>query len=195
MAENFLGLVWMAAAYFLGSVNFSILVSCGANLPDPRKGGSKNAGATNVYRRAGLAWAALVLALDVGRAVAVGYGALWFAPGSLVPWVGCCLIAGNRYPVFHGFAGGKGVANHLGFSLAAIPGWAFLSALAWGGVLFKTRTPFLGSFALVLVLFTGWLFFLGNDWVGISGAAWAAAFIAMAHRGNLVLWKNSRREP
>ncbi|HHC24907.1 MAG TPA: glycerol-3-phosphate acyltransferase, partial [Desulfobacterales bacterium] len=30
------------------------------------------------------------------------------------PWIGLSLILGNRFPCFHGFQGGKGVANYLG---------------------------------------------------------------------------------
>ena len=43
-------IIWIVAAYLLGSIAFGILVSLMFGLPDPRTVGSGNIGATNVAR-------------------------------------------------------------------------------------------------------------------------------------------------
>ena len=51
-------LFYMIFAYLLGSISSAILICKVAGLPDPRKNGSHNPGATNVLRIGGR-WAAL----------------------------------------------------------------------------------------------------------------------------------------
>ena len=58
-------------AYLLGSLSSAIMVCKLAGLPDPRRAGSNNPGATNVLRLGGKGTAAATLAGDVikiGRA-------------------------------------------------------------------------------------------------------------------------------
>ncbi len=56
---------YMIFAYLLGSISSAILICKVAGLPDPRKNGSHNPGATNVLRIGGR-WAALaVLICDI----------------------------------------------------------------------------------------------------------------------------------
>ena len=56
---------YMIFAYLLGSISSAILICKVAGLPDPRKNGSNNPGATNVLRIGGR-WAALtVLICDI----------------------------------------------------------------------------------------------------------------------------------
>ena len=175
----------MAAAYVAGSVNFSLLVFRFTGREDPRLHGSGNPGATNVYRQAGIGWALAVLLLDVGRAVCVALAADSLLPFWQVPWVGLGLVLGNRFPCFHGFRGGKGVANYLGFTLAVAPLWAGLGAIAWGTAHLIWRTPFLSSFAMVVVLAGGTTIASGSDWRGGVGTAATAVFIVACHHRNI----------
>jgi glycerol-3-phosphate acyltransferase PlsY len=173
----------IAAAYVAGSVNFSLLVFRFTGRDDPRRHGSGNPGATNVYRQAGIGWAAAVMLLDVGRAVGVALVADSVLPFWQVTWVGFGLILGNRFPCFHGFRGGKGVANYLGFTLAIAPAWAVLGALAWWTAHLIWRTPFLSSFAMVVVLAAGTTVAGGGNWQG--GAVATAVFIVACHHRNI----------
>jgi glycerol-3-phosphate acyltransferase PlsY len=175
----------IAGAYVAGSVNFSILVFRLTGRPDPRKHGSGNPGATNVFRQAGPGWAAAVLLLDMGRAVGVALAAGALLPVGQTIWVGLALILGNRLPCFHGFAGGKGVANYLGFTLAVAPVWAGIGALAWGAAYLIWRTPFLASFALVFCLSGGTALTAAGDGWGITGALLTAGFIVACHHRNI----------
>ena len=59
--EIVLAILLIIVAYLLGSLCSAILVSKCFSLPDPRKDGSKNPGATNVLRLAGKKYAVMVL--------------------------------------------------------------------------------------------------------------------------------------
>jgi glycerol-3-phosphate acyltransferase PlsY len=65
-------------AYLAGSVNFAIIFLKLAGKADPRLNFSGNAGTTNVYRQAGILWAAVVFLLDIGRAITVAFMANYF---------------------------------------------------------------------------------------------------------------------
>jgi glycerol-3-phosphate acyltransferase PlsY len=172
-----------AVAYAAGSINFSILVFTATGRSDPRGHGSGNPGATNVYRQAGIGWAGAVLLLDMGRAVAVALAAQAAVPAWQVPWVGLGLILGNRFPCFHGFQGGKGVANFLGFTLAIVPAWAGAGVLAWGAAHLIWRTPFLSSFAMIAVLAAGTV--QGMPGCGGLGSLATLVFIVACHHRNI----------
>ena len=100
-------------AYLTGSINFSILLFKFSGKIDPRKEFSGNPGVVNVYRQAGIFMAALVWLLDMGRAIGVALACSYLLPTAQVPIGGLALILGNRFPCFHQFCGGKGVANYL----------------------------------------------------------------------------------
>lgn len=167
-------------AYLAGSINFSILVFRFLGKGDPRSRFSGNPGVTNVYRQAGWALAALVLVLDMGRAAAVALLSQHFLAPQVVWWMAAGLILGNHFPLFHGFAGGKGVANFLGFSTALMPLAGGLAILAYGAVLALCRIPFVASFAMVAVL-AG---FAVEKWAGY----WPAAIPAVLTTVGLIVW-------
>ena len=111
-----------AAAYVLGSVNGSIIVSRYLLHSDVRTMGSGNAGLTNFYRNYGPKGIAGVLGIDIAKGVlAALIGGLVFplATGdqALKPeyvdigrlFATFCLILGHVFPVFYGFRGGKGI--------------------------------------------------------------------------------------
>ncbi len=174
------------AAYIIGSVNFAILLFKIFGKDDPRRHFSGNAGATNVYRQAGLVWAIFVLSLDIGRAVSIALAAVYLQNISYIPWVGFALILGNRFPCFHGFKGGKGVANYLGFTAVITLTATALSALAWviGYGIF--RKPFIASFFMVSGLAAGTIIKYQISPVAISGAAATAFLIFINHKKNMM---------
>lgn len=182
----------MATAYVAGSVNFSILIFKLLKKGDPRDRFSGNAGATNVYRQAGCAWALSVLLLDMARAVGIAWMAFGWLPPHWVPWSALALVLGNRYPLFHGFRGGKGVANYLGFSAYISPIAALLAAGAWAVAWRLTAVPFIGSIVLVLILALCTMSVL--DWhpMAISGSALTAGFILWCHHANIAFLISGR---
>ncbi len=172
-------------AYLAGSINFAIIFFKLTNREDPRLSFSGNAGTTNVYRQAGMGWAAVIFLLDIGRAFAVAIVACYYLKISFVPWAAFFLILGNSFPCFHGFRGGKGVANYLGYTLLIAPWAALFSALAWLISFGFFRITFIASFFMVFILALGQanygLWKLG----ALSGAAASLSLIIFNHRKNI----------
>ncbi|MDC9729157.1 MAG: glycerol-3-phosphate 1-O-acyltransferase PlsY [Methyloprofundus sp.] len=107
-------------AYLLGSISSAIIVCKLMGLADPREQGSGNPGATNVMRIGGKKAAAITLLGDMlkGLIPVLIAQALNVEPVILASVVFAAFI-GHLYPVFFGFAGGKGVATSLGVFLGA----------------------------------------------------------------------------
>lgn len=112
-------------SYLLGSVSFSIIITkIFSHGLDVRTVGSGNAGATNVYRAAGMVPSALTFLFDFAKcALSVELGKIIFqyvcsqnsAPVWIVRYGGyiaglACLI-GHIYPLYFKFKGGKGVVT------------------------------------------------------------------------------------
>ena len=173
-------------SYVAASVNFAIILLREIGKGDPRDRYSGNAGTTNVYRQAGLLWAALVLLLDLGRGALVAALAVHLLPAGFVPWIGLGLVAGNRFPCFHRFRGGKGVAGFMGFTLYIAPLATALAALLWVAVYGIFRIPFVASFFMVLALAIGIVNVYNQHPVAVAGAVATALLIFYNHKQNVV---------
>jgi glycerol-3-phosphate acyltransferase PlsY len=176
------------SAFLLGSVNFAILVMKAAGKGDPRTKFSGNAGATNVYRQAGLLWAGVVLLLDFGRALLLSFLSIQWSGITLTPWVGLFLLLGNRFPCFHGFRGGKGVGSYLGFTAALSPLTSALSCLVWVAGYSIFRIPFIASLGMILVLAAGSMIAASWETAAVLGIGLSAALLLANH------WPNIKRQ-
>ena len=125
--------LFVVAAYLIGSISFAVVVSKMFRLADPRTYGSKNPGATNVLRSGNKTAAILTLLGDGAK----GWLAVWLAlrygpqygvgdPG--IAMVAIAVFLGHLWPVFFKFVGGKGVATALGV-LLGLNGWLGLATL------------------------------------------------------------------
>jgi glycerol-3-phosphate acyltransferase PlsY len=119
------------AAYLIGSVSFAVWVSRVFALPDPRSYGSGNPGATNVLRSGRKVAAGLTLIGDAGKGGLAVYLAVRYGAGPEISeaaaYVG--VVLGHVFPVFHRFAGGKGVSTAAG-ALLALNAWLGLGTIA-----------------------------------------------------------------
>ncbi len=150
------------AAYLLGSVPFGIVITRVLGLGDLRQIGSGNIGATNVLRTGHKGAALATLLLDAGKGgVAVALARMVGGADAAVLAAFASLL-GHLFPVWLGFAGGKGVATYLGtllvldwrLGLAACATWAVTAAV--------TRISSLS--ALVAVALTNlWVWLLGDS--------------------------------
>lgn len=177
------------AAYLIGSISFAVVVSRVMGLADPRTYGSGNPGATNVLRSGNKKAAILTLLGDAAK----GWLAVWLAqllaPRFGVDEVGIALVViavflGHLYPVFHRFAGGKGVATAAGI-LLAINVWLGLATLAtWLIIAVFFRYSSLA--ALVSAVFAPFFYVLmfSFDWIAGAVALMAVLLIAR-HRANI----------
>ncbi|MDO9012915.1 MAG: glycerol-3-phosphate 1-O-acyltransferase PlsY [Gallionella sp.] len=129
-----LTLVFIVAAYLLGSISFAVVTSKVFGIADPRTYGSGNPGATNVLRSGKKAAAALTLLGDAAKGWLAVALAMHFASHDaqgvlLVALVFLAVFLGHIFPIFLKFKGGKGVATALGV-LLALNIWLGLAALA-----------------------------------------------------------------
>ena len=180
-------------AYIAGSVNFAIIFFKLTGKEDPRLSFSGNAGTTNVYRQAGYFWATVILLLDIGRALALAAIAMHFLEGKYLPWVGFFLILGNSFPCFHGFRGGKGVANYLGFTALIAPWAALIAAAIWLAVYGIVRITFIASFFMIFILALGQAFTLDWNFSAVTGAATTFLLILFSHRKNIIDYRSGNK--
>jgi glycerol-3-phosphate acyltransferase PlsY len=186
----------LLVTYLAGSINFAIITLSLLGKEDPRMRFSGNAGTTNVYRQAGKGWAAVVLLLDVGRAASLAALALALLPLAFVPWIGLALVAGNRFPCFHRFRGGKGVASYLGFAIPIAPWGAAASCLAWVAVHRIVRLPFVASFCMILILGGAIAAAGSGEAIPFTGTAATVLLIIFNHKINIAaLIDQRRRQP
>jgi glycerol-3-phosphate acyltransferase PlsY len=178
------------AAYVLGSVSFAVFVSKAMGLPDPRRYGSHNPGATNVLRTGSRLAAALTLAGDAGKgALAVLLTVLYTGESAIsgfdAPLAGAMAFLGHLYPAFHGFKGGKGVATAAGVLLSLNP-YLGLGTLASFGiiVLFFRMISLASIIAAVFAVFWAWSLFGLAPITPIVGAI--ALLLIWRHRENIL---------
>jgi len=166
-------IIYILAAYFIGSIPTAIWYGRIFHKTDIRKHGSGNAGATNTIRTFGKKAGILVLIIDITKG----------SVGVLLPWMvsfitdnpdlqiqldsiqhpqlalGLAAGLGHIYPIYERFRGGKGVATLFGVILA-IDLWVALCTVVSFVILFIiTKRVSVGSI--------------------ISGVAFAVAFIIM----------------
>ncbi len=169
-----LTLVFVVAAYLLGSISFAVVTSRAFGIADPRTYGSGNPGATNVLRSGKKLAAALTLLGDAAKGWVAVAVAMHFATHDaqgilLIAMVFLAVFLGHLFPVFLKFKGGKGVATALGV-LLALNVWLGLAALAtWLAVALVFRLSSLAALmaaasAPVYAILLG----LPREWVAAS---------------------------
>ena len=113
--------VWIVGAYLVGSVPFGYLIGRMRGV-DVRTVGSKNIGATNVYRTVGKGWGLLAFLCDFLKGLLPTLAALrWSGSADLPVLVGLACVVGHTLTVFMRFRGGKGVATAFGMMIALVP--------------------------------------------------------------------------
>ncbi len=115
---SILSLIFIILAYLIGSISSAILICRLFHLPDPRKYGSLNPGATNVLRAGNKLAAGLVLFFDMLKG-ALPVWLAWYVEFSpfILGLVAIAACLGHIYPIFFHFQGGKGVATAFGAML------------------------------------------------------------------------------
>jgi glycerol-3-phosphate acyltransferase PlsY len=179
--------VALLASYLLGAIPTSYLAGRLFRGIDLREHGSKNLGATNVYRLMGWRFAIPVGVFDVAKGA---LPVLLLGPAaSAADWFpllcGVLAVVGHVFSVFVGFKGGKGVATSAGVVLGLAPVAVGICLLLWALIVWASGYVSLGSVvaagvfpALVWVLYpmrraSLWLYVL------------LAAVIIWMHRANL----------
>jgi len=180
----------IAASYLLGSIPFGLWIALSLKGVDVREVGSKNIGATNVWRVCGPAIGSAVFTLDLLKGLlpplVARYALHLDRPDSR--WIvlsALAAILGHNYSLFLGFSGGKGIATSGGALLGAAP----LVGAAAGGVfiagLLVSSMISVGSIAAAasLPLLMWWL--CRNDCYLFAFACAASLMAIYKHRANI----------
>jgi glycerol-3-phosphate acyltransferase PlsY len=180
-----LGFVLPVVGYLCGSLASAVIVCRVMKLPDPRKQGSGNPGATNVLRLGGKKAAALTLAGDVLKGlIPVLLAQLVTGSATILASTAVAAVVGHMYPVFFQFKGGKGVATAFGAITALVYPVALFMGAVWVLAAMATRYASLASmsaavaaplFALVFIQQTAYVLALGV----------IAALLVYGHRENI----------
>ena len=187
-------------SYLLGSLSFAILVSKLRGLDDPRKYGSTNPGATNVFRSGDKLAAFFTLTGDVIK----GYIAVFmvkshfvfnFSTSEQAIFISISAISvflGHLFPIFYKIKGGKGVATSLGIFFGLDPLIGFCSLCLWLLIflVFKISslsaiiTAFLAPIFSYLILSSNW----GTDsYYLVFSITLLSLLLLMRHSSNIYL--------
>lgn len=137
----------LVASYLIGAIPTSYVAARVFGGIDLRQHGSRNLGATNLYRVLGWRFALPVGLIDAAKgAIPV----LVFAPlasdSELFALVcGITAVVGHVYSVFVRFRGGKGVATAAGVMLALTPVALAVSLVVWVVLVYLTGYVSVGS--------------------------------------------------
>lgn len=179
-----LTLLGLLLVYLVGAIPVGYLVARAARV-DIRARGSGNIGATNVLRTLGKGPAAFTLLLDVTK----GYVAVWIALAlGPEPWWGSLgallAVAGNCWPVFLGFRGGKGMATGLGAFLHLTPLAVLPALVVWAAIALTFRYVSLASLCAAACLPIG-AALLRYHWSAVAAALAVVLIVILRHRDNV----------
>jgi len=184
---TFLALAWLPAAYLLGAVPSSYLLARWMGGLDLRTVGSRNLGATNLYRVLGWKAAIPAAAFDVAKgavpvvlAVRTGVGPSWWPLA-----VGLAAVLGHVYSPFVGFRGGKGVATAAGVFLALAPAPLGVAAVVWVSLLKATGYMSVASMTGAVAFAVAMPLLRADRPSLIVAGGLVCAFILFTHRSNI----------
>lgn len=168
MSNTLLLVIFAAASYFIGNINWAIIISA-IRKKDIRKMGSGNPGTLNMSRNFGLKLGLLTFFLDIMKGVVPTllsyfilrsrgtFSGTEFRISDLAVYLcGLCAVLGHIYPVAFKFKGGKGIATTIGVFIVcnSVQGWqwalvpimAMIAALIF---IYITEFGAMGSFIAI----------------------------------------------
>lgn len=177
-------------AYLIGTIPSGLFIARAVMGIDIREHGSKNIGATNVFRVVGKKWGAIVMVLDAFKgwtAVTLPLNLFSVPPGISV-LLGVSAILGNTFPVWLKFKGGKGVATSLGVFLALAPMPTLFAFALWWVVFGITHIISIASMVAAVFFPAAVFFFLRAEdsfrWL-FPVSLVLMVFIFYTHRANI----------
>jgi glycerol-3-phosphate acyltransferase PlsY len=178
---------WLLGSYLVGAIPTSYLAGRLFKGIDLREHGSRNLGATNVYRVLGWKYAIPVGLVDLAK----GAVPVWLAGArgpdiALFPlYCGVAAVFGHVFSIFVGMSGGKGVATASGVVLALAPKALLAVLVVWAALVWLTGYVSVGS-VVSSALFPLAAYLLEGARGGVLIVETAlAAFLVWKHRVNL----------
>lgn len=207
----FLAILLAAAlGYFMGSLNFSIIIVRIMKGKDIRTMGSKNAGLTNTYRCCGATCAVLTLigdlckgvfAVSLSKMIAAALNA-GFKPDNDTLYIGFIAgffaIIGHVFPIYYHFKGGKGVLVGVSSFLVIEPRVFFALIIIFAVILALSKYVSVSSiiasaYAPLAVLLMSWIVdgcSFGRSFLYMILCLPMAAMVIYMHRPNIERLKN-----
>jgi len=172
--------------YLLGSVPFGLVLTKLFSQVDPRKKGSKNIGATNIFRTAGKTLGILTLIADVLKGVApIWIATQWRFPDHWIAIAGLSPFLGHIFPIFLGFKGGRGVATALGIYLVISPVAVVIEFLLFSVLVWKWRFISLGSICCATTMPILIAFFRSDSRAYFILSVFIGTLILFRHQSNI----------
>ncbi len=176
-------LLWIVSAYLIGGIPFGYLIGRLRGV-DVRTVGSKNIGATNVFRTVGKKWGLFAFACDVLKGLLPTLAAK--ACGGPALWVGVACVVGHMLTPYMKFKGGKGVATAFGMLIGLIPGLVGVAFALFAAVFACSHYISLGSCSAAAFLAVAiWFPVLGTE-----GAANLPQCVLVTLIALFVIWKH-----
>ena len=200
--------IWLVAAYLVGGIPFGFIIGKARGV-DVRTVGSKNIGATNVFRTVGKGWGLIAFACDVLKGMLPTLAAKWYIASGYAlpqpqPWyeaelplfVGIACVLGHMLTPYitdekgRRFHGGKGVATAFGMLIGLIPAMVGTAFALFAVVFACSNYISLGSCGAALFLAIAiWFPILGtagyHDIPQCVLVTLISLFIIWKHRANI----------
>ena len=200
--------IWLVAAYLVGGIPFGFIIGKARGV-DVRTVGSKNIGATNVFRTVGKGWGLIAFACDVLKGMLPTLAAKWYIASGYAlpqpqPWyeaelplfVGIACVLGHMLTPYitdekgRRFHGGKGVATAFGMLIGLIPAMVGTAFVLFAVVFACSNYISLGSCGAALFLAIAiWFPILGtagyHDIPQCVLVTLISLFIIWKHRANI----------
>lgn len=181
----------IVAGYLSGSIPWGLVIYYLVKRGDIRSVGSRNIGATNVARNAGLIPGLLTLLLDIAKGL-VPILVTQIAFADLHPWtpalVAVAAICGHMFPIWLCFKGGKGVATGAGVFFGLSWQVALVPLVVFAITFFFSRIVSLSSIiAAVSFAVAGFAIgpYLGMEFPLQIAALIAVSLIVFKHHENI----------
>ncbi len=180
-------LPWFVAAYLVGAFPTSYVAGKVFKGIDLREHGSKNLGATNVYRVLGWKFAVPVAIVDIlkGTLPVVAFAPRVSDSTLVAMLVGAMAVVGHVFSVFVGGKGGKGVATSAGVMLGLAPAAVGICMLIWLVLVRTTGYVSLGSMLGAVALPIGVQVLHPDRRELVLPSMALAALIVFLHRANI----------
>ena len=181
---------WIFGAYLIGAIPFGFLIGKMRGI-DVRTVGSRNIGATNVFRTVGRKWGLLAFFCDVMKGFVPTLLASSSVPHPSLPLcVGIATVIGHMLTPYMKFRGGKGVATAFGMLIALLPatvGIAFaIFALTFACSNYISLGSCVAATSLAVMVWIPFLDHAGYRDLPLSIlVTLIAAFIVWKHRSNI----------
>lgn len=185
-------------SYIIGSIPFGYLAGLTKGI-DIRTLGSKNIGATNVFRNLGKKLGIITFILDMLKGVAAVIiipravehffgGGIQINEAYILITGAICVLLGHSFPFTLNFKGGKGVATGLGIAIGLAPISALSGFVLWAIIFRVSGYVSLASiFAAAYVALGSWFIDYADDdsYIIPIVISLLAALVIIKHRTNI----------